>query len=116
MISNTTSFLNLKNIIILKLNENIIDEKFKIYFIEKTLKPSKKIQVLEFKSIKQIHNAIILDSLRKNYMLSNCTSSNQVILLKNISIHKRNQGNNKLKNLTNIQLYNQIQLNLFVFN
>jgi hypothetical protein len=72
------------------MKESSIDEKFTIYFIENKIN-NNKIQWIQFESLKQINDCLILNNLRKNNII-NTSIGNQKIMFKNISIKIVNNG------------------------
>ncbi len=113
--NNNILYFNLTNIIILKINESSVDEKITLYFIENKLNSINKIESIEFESLKQINDCLILINLRKNYII-NTSIGNQKLMMKNVSIKSINNGKlsfalNKIKMIEiNILLLKEFKL------
>lgn len=73
------------------MKESTIDEKFTLYFIQNKLNSNNIIQSIEFESLKQINDCLILNNLRKNNVI-NISIGNQNVLFKNVSITNINNG------------------------
>ena len=73
------------------MKESTIDEKFTLYFIQNKLNGNNIIQSIEFESLKQINDCLILNNLRKNNVI-NISIGNQNVLFKNVSITNINNG------------------------
>ena len=73
------------------MKESTIDEKFTLYFIQNKLNGNNIIQSIEFESLKQINDCLILNNLRKNNVI-NISIGNQNVLYKNDSITNIKNG------------------------